>query len=359
MGEAADDFDRVFGGLDQVRELQERNQQLLGVLDAKNEEIAQLQELAEAATELSAGDAHAQKIVQLSKKNRNLGLALEKERALSMELATELRSAKAALAASSKSGNHDAVEDAARQVVQEAAEAAEAAGRDAASWREKYQQSTDRAIQAEAKAGMAKQEAEKLQRLLQREVGEGVDVAKVMDEGSGWRGRAQQIGLLKDKLREAQASGGGSVRSTSSDSPSRGAVHQEALRKNLDSLKEKRRQESDKVAGDLQAAREELEKLQLKCDGASSRKKVLENEVKGLKEKLAILLSKNSNDDKLIAALRAELTDLKRAAAKPPPGGPGSHAELQGLRQQLQEREAQVQRQELIIRTLEARANYQ
>lgn len=43
MGDAADDFDKVFGGLDQVRELQERNQQLLGILDAKNEEIAQLQ----------------------------------------------------------------------------------------------------------------------------------------------------------------------------------------------------------------------------------------------------------------------------------------------------------------------------
>jgi hypothetical protein len=43
MGDAADDFDRVVGGLDQARELKERNQQLLAVLEAKNEEIAQLQ----------------------------------------------------------------------------------------------------------------------------------------------------------------------------------------------------------------------------------------------------------------------------------------------------------------------------
>jgi len=105
MGEEHGNFDQLFNGYEQVRELQLQNQELLAEIDSKDEEISQLRELADAAAELSASDARAQKIVQLSKKNRSLNLALEKERALSLQLAQELRSAKADAAA--KSGNAD------------------------------------------------------------------------------------------------------------------------------------------------------------------------------------------------------------------------------------------------------------
>lgn len=154
-----------------------------------------------------------------------------------------------------------AAEEAARAIVQEAAEAAQAAQREADSWKEKFQQTADRSIQAEAKVrrlprlstsaltlphamslrvrikcgtkirehrqprgkegegqsggltplaaaqmAMMKKEMEKMQRALQREIGEGVELGKVLaDDGGGWRGRAQQISLLKDKLREAQS----------------------------------------------------------------------------------------------------------------------------------------------------------
>jgi len=111
----------------------------------------------------------------------------------------------ASLALSAFSAPGQAAEDAARQIVQEAAEAAEAMRREAAEWREKHRQASDRQIQAEAKAGIAAREADKLRRLLQREIGDGADLAKVMEEGSNWRGRAQQIVLLKHRLQEAQA----------------------------------------------------------------------------------------------------------------------------------------------------------
>ena len=40
-----------------------------------------------------------------------------------------------------------------------------------------------------------------------REVGSDVPMAKLLaDEGGDWRGRAQQIGLLRDKVRELQES---------------------------------------------------------------------------------------------------------------------------------------------------------
>jgi len=84
-------------------------------------------------------------------------------------------------------------------------------------------------------------------------------------------------------------------------------------RRALDELKEKRRQEADKAEAELAEARGELEKLRFKCDAAVSRKKLLEDEVKNLKEKIAVLLSKTTNDDKLIAALRSQLEQSKRA----------------------------------------------
>jgi len=350
MGDAADEFDRVFGGVDLARELQERNQQLLAVLDAKNEEILQLRELAEAAAELSSGDPHAQKIVQLSKKNRTLGLALEKERSLSQQLAGELRTAKASATKAIGAASGTAAEEAARAIVQEAAEAAEAAQREADSWKEKFQQTADRSIQAEAKMAMMKKEMEKMQRALQREIGEGVELGKVLaDDGGGWRGRAQQISLLKDKLREAQSASPSTARAS--------RPHEDANRQYLEDIKDKRAKEAERVAAEAEELRQELDKLRLKCDGATSRKKTLENEAKGLKDKLAILLQKTTNDDKLIGALRAEVADARRTQGKAD-RQPGSAVQLQQtimeLRQQLAAQGAQIQRQEMIIQTLQA-----
>ncbi len=51
--------------------------------------------------------------------------------------------------------------------------------------------------------GQLKTERDRLARALSREVGDEVPLEKVLDHDSDWRGRAQQISLLRDKLREA------------------------------------------------------------------------------------------------------------------------------------------------------------
>ena len=48
-------------------------------------------------------------------------------------------------------------------------------------------------------------ERDRYARALLREVGDEVPVERVLDEASDWRGRAQQISLLRDKLREASS----------------------------------------------------------------------------------------------------------------------------------------------------------
>lgn len=49
----------------------------------------------------------------------------------------------------------------------------------------------------------SQEELKRTQRLLQKEVGEGCDLNKLSEEG--WRGRAQQIVMLKTKLKRLEA----------------------------------------------------------------------------------------------------------------------------------------------------------
>lgn len=53
--------------------------------------------------------------------------------------------------------------------------------------------------------GQLKSERDRFARALLREVGDEVPIERVLDEASDWRGRAQQISLLRDKLREASS----------------------------------------------------------------------------------------------------------------------------------------------------------
>ena len=54
-----------------------------------------------------------------------------------------------------------------------------------------------------------KAEKDRMEKALRREIGKDASIAKVMDESSDWRGRAQQIHMLKERLirlQEAQVS---------------------------------------------------------------------------------------------------------------------------------------------------------
>lgn len=137
-----------------------------------------------------------------------------------------------------------------RQMVQEAGAAAAAAERKAEDFKEKYQQAMTRFDKEVTKGSALKGEAEKLRRALQRECGLGDDVPlqRLLDEASDWRGRAQEISLLKVRMKElrnklaAAAVETGSVMSDATEgSPSAFSSHETAVRKNLERLEKDRR----------------------------------------------------------------------------------------------------------------------
>jgi hypothetical protein len=140
-------------------------------------------------------------------------------------------------------------------------------------------------------------ENKKLTRALVREVGEGIPLQKVLEEGSGtdWRGRREQIIRLQDTVRQlreaaAAAAGGGPVGAdgqpagSTANSSSSGlggslAKHEAAHRTQISKANKQKDSELQRMAAELAAAKAATEQLRLKFTGASSRRKVLEEEV--------------------------------------------------------------------------------
>jgi hypothetical protein len=130
-------------------------------------------------------------------------------------------------------------------------------------------------------------ENRKLVRALVREVGEEVPLAKVVDEGSDWKGRREQIIHLKDtirQLRDAAAAGNSAAAGSAAGLPavatsSSLAKHESAHRSVIGKLNKERGAEFERMAGELATAQREKEQLRLQYAGAASRRKVLEAEV--------------------------------------------------------------------------------
>jgi len=127
-----------------------------------------------------------------------------------------------------------------------------------------------------------------------------VSLGKILEDGSDWRGRAQQIILLKNKVRELKKELG---HSGANDT----GRHELQYRKNLQKLEDTRRKEKDSLARELSETNEEYRSLRMKYDANLSRKKIVESENRDLRQKLGVLLTKTQNDDKLIDALKREL----------------------------------------------------
>eukprot|EP00232_Nephroselmis_pyriformis_P015224 CAMPEP_0182889488 /NCGR_PEP_ID=MMETSP0034_2-20130328/22070_1 /TAXON_ID=156128 /ORGANISM="Nephroselmis pyriformis, Strain CCMP717" /LENGTH=302 /DNA_ID=CAMNT_0025022989 /DNA_START=114 /DNA_END=1019 /DNA_ORIENTATION=+ len=294
------DFD--WGGFEQVNQLQAQNGELLIRLDERDREIAQLRIIADAVAGAES-DVRDKKIMELSKKNRNVTLELEREKAkvakLKSELAAGVPQDKLAPRGGAVPEHLAQAEAAMRAVVEEAAGQAEASAKEAADWREKYSMACGRLNEEQHKAGSFKQERDRLARALQRELGEDVPVAKVMEDSSDWKGRAQQISLLKDKVRDLKLRLG-------EGEETRGGAIQARAQRTVERIESDRKKGDATAEADLEAARAEAKKLKEKCDATQARVRMLESDVKNLREKLKMVVEKTNNDDKLIGALKAE-----------------------------------------------------
>ncbi|KAL3142293.1 Coiled-coil domain-containing protein 13 [Trebouxia sp. C0009 RCD-2024] len=336
----------------QLRELQITNQQLQQLLQQKDVELLALQELSDAAIGLKAQDVEANKVIELAKKNRSLNLALEREKQKAAGLSAELQKTKL-METVPQAGTTDpqSVEAVCRGIVQQAAAAAETAQKECAAWKSKYEAALDRCNQQEFKANLFKSERDKVSRALAKEVGDETPLSKVVEAGSEWRGRAQQISLLKAKVSELQQAQGMPAGTSMSMSTRYDSEHRRAL----DSMKGDRQKEVEKLKTEAATSLASLQTMAQKLDKVSARKSILEQEVKNLRDKLSVLLDKSSTDDKLIATLQVELQNLQRVgkAAKHDADLDTMLQQMESLKRKYAEQVEQVARQEQIIAAMQ------
>ncbi|ETW08912.1 hypothetical protein, variant [Aphanomyces invadans] len=147
-------------------------------------------------------------------------------------------------------------------------------------------------------------ELKKTQRALQREVGDDVPLADVLDGEGGKRGRAQQIVMLKAKVKKLEKE------LQSRSEPDTGVDAKAEVE--LLALKVDKQKLLDQAVADLDAFKDANDKLSRKYDAQKARLHTLEKDATKNKAKISVLLDKSKNDDSLIDALQNEMDGLRR-----------------------------------------------
>ncbi|MCO5591970.1 hypothetical protein L7F22_045963 [Adiantum nelumboides] len=283
--------------------------------------------------------------------NRDLNLALEKERRCSSRWKHQLHVVQEELLKKKQEEEASLTTDEKKtdRVFKEIQE-----------WKEKYNQANAKLLEVQAARSMLIAEVSKLQHALHKEVGDHVPISKVLEEGGDWKGRSQQICILKDKVAELKSK----LRQQ--------AVHVNQENQN-DYFDSAQNREYEQISAKFPACREEMKSTKQKLSGVLARRNVLENELKVAKEKMSLLIGKSDNDDRLITALRLEL-EAQRQDQGPTlygqkVGGPLSldlvqrqhrlAASFQDLKRHCYQQELQIQAQAELIDYLRAIASSQ
>ena len=392
---AMQNFDWNAGAMAQLQEFGERNADLTTALEQKERELNNLKRRTE-LNELTGGirppsrsgkgdtDPRDAKIVELAKKNRAMSLQFEQERSKVGKLNGELKRANAALQQISM--NPEALRQATMPLAKKKEPWAHGKGEaqdgptvepsdELKQIKLKLKESGSRLADQKVTNGNLKGELEKCKRLLLKEVGEGVALETL--EGDGWRGRAQQISLLKDKLREgrrqldaaAAAAAAGGVATVplppaaATAGGERGRVTaDDRNRQNIAKIEKERRGENERLQAECQQKTEELAEARAKHRQITSRTKTVEKQLASLKQKLILVLEKSTHDDKLIAELRKTSGPCDTAGPSRHPAAAAARRKREGLAPtdgkpkgnfaELALKGAQIKRQEALILSL-------
>ncbi|GMI08267.1 hypothetical protein TrVE_jg10463 [Triparma verrucosa] len=171
------------------------------------------------------------------------------------------------------------------------------------------------------------------QKVLQEVGGEGVaseKLAKIMDDG--WKGRAQQIVMLKTKIKRMEANNktGGMMEATSrgggrgNATTAQQRVAANNLRHDVDfkaqqelnEMDRMRQQGVEELGKAYEKAKEDLQKVERKFQSAKTRVGCLEQDNAKMRDGMKVFVGKASNDDKLVDMLKSEVQELKKKLRK-------------------------------------------
>lgn len=170
-----------------------------------------------------------------------------------------------------------------------------------------------------AKHDKVQLDCKKLQRALQREVGDDVSLDEILDGSSadgGKRGRAQQIVVLKAKVAKLQADLAKAASSSSEASPRTASLvpvstADARVQQELATQQAQKQRLMDKVTLERDELQTKLAAVTKTHDAVKSRVQTLEKERAESRTKVQVLVDKSQNDDALIDALQSQLATWK------------------------------------------------
>nr|XP_033787686.1 coiled-coil domain-containing protein 13 isoform X2 [Geotrypetes seraphini] len=282
---------------DQLREVKDENGRLYKLVQEKDFEIKRLKKkikedkLALTGMTGMAGDVAATKIVELSKKNRELTAETGSEKTKVKQLNNRVK---------------ELEKEPENPELKTLQEKLSAANLKMTEYRNQIQ--------------VIKQELKIAQKVLASEIGEDVNIQQLFSSSGTWRGRAQQILALQGRVRELE-----NQLSQIKNSSTEVNIDEDILglavpwkapaqKKNIFQIRtmEKERKENlEKLASDHQILQKDCEDLKNKLDASKARNRVLSTEVKMLKSQIATILEKGKHDDELISALLSQQKQLQ------------------------------------------------
>lgn len=166
---------------------------------------------------------------------------------------------------------------------------------------EKLEKSTRRVFEVLNQNTQLKTELKMAQKCLHQEIGENASVQQLLSGNSNWRGRAQEIAMLKSKITDLKDK----LECSSFDS------YDESLRSPLKKLESMRRLEVDTLTKELEDCKFQLEEVKQKVIALKARNRNLSDEVNNYKLKTLDLLEKSGRDEEFIKCLNEQNSMLK------------------------------------------------
>ncbi|XP_072432430.1 coiled-coil domain-containing protein 13 isoform X2 [Chiloscyllium punctatum] len=304
---------------EQIHELRDENGRLYKLVNEKNFEIKHLKKkseedrLALAGTAGIAGDVAATKIVELSKRNRELTVENESLKSKIKQLGNklqELEKLDATQTASTKESSGRTNKELSPRIQNSSLSDI----LDAKALHEKLAATNLKLIESRNQILSVKQELKMAHKVLVNEVGEDVNIQHLLNNKGTWRGRAQQIQILQKKIQELESQMGlNNQKGRSSEhsveeemlgiSGLRRLSNQDKNVAYIRTLEKERKEAFEKMTGDHERLKKDHEDLKNKFDGSKARNKVLSSELKILKSQVVTLLEKGKHDDELVGAL--------------------------------------------------------
>lgn len=294
-----------------------------GVINPFREEIAQLRALL-AEGGLDGGVLEGRYLNQL-KRVRQLGVKLETEKTHSRQLAAQL----AALETKQQQQQQQ------QQASETAGDESEDQRNSTAALRERLERAYVQLHESKLQVDEHKKEAQRMRKILQHEIGgtpqelEGLLKNAADGAAGGWRGRAQQIVVLRGKVKEleralaaAHAEGDDASRQAGRASVATGATSvttsrnrdvDDVARERVAELQQRRLLQQRELQEALDKRTAEMEAQKRRLEAAQARNVNLEADNQALREHLQTVMEKTENDNVLIDTYKEELEELRRA----------------------------------------------